>query len=337
MQASRSAVTRGLAPCLAAPASLSRPRGASHVHPDRTDPQSLDAQIPPRPDGDGRGHVRGARPISGRALAARQGAHGAAGGDRRLFRQRLHLGDQGRRRVAALEARGARSGDRILPLGRAADRDRWRRRGRERRILRREGFRDGRGDQGADRDPGEAGGGGRRRRHHLQGLPRGNRLSQDEGRVLRLPLLDGDAETRNREPAQALPAGRSGGGIVRGLTAHGPSCRGCPMFYHWLFLSLFVLMWGGWFALWNVMAFRVKEAAQSEGRLSRLTHAVPLLVAAYLLFARVPVPLLNDRFIPPAIWSATLGAALTFAGLAFSIWARFVIAGNWSSYVEFKR
>ena len=63
----------------------------------------------------------------------------------------------------------------------------------------------------------------------------------------------------------------------------------------------------------------------------------PLLFAAYLLFAQVPLPLLNDRFAPPAIWSATLGAALTFAGLAFSIWARFVIAGNWSSYVEFKR
>ena len=109
------------------------------------------------------------------------------------------------------------------------------------------------------------------------------------------------------------------------------------MFYHWLFLSLFVLMWGGWFALWNVMAFRMKEAAQSEGRLSRLTHVVPLLVAAYLLFARVPLPLLNDRFAPQAIWSATLGAALTFAGLAFCIWARFTIAGNWSSYVEFKR
>jgi protein-S-isoprenylcysteine O-methyltransferase Ste14 len=32
-----------------------------------------------------------------------------------------------------------------------------------------------------------------------------------------------------------------------------------------------------------------------------------------------------------------LGATLTFAGLAFAIWARFVIAGNWSSYVELKR
>ena len=35
------------------------------------------------------------------------------------------------------------------------------------------------------------------------------------------------------------------------------------MFVHWLFLSLFVAMWGGWFAVWNIMARRVKEAAQS--------------------------------------------------------------------------
>jgi protein-S-isoprenylcysteine O-methyltransferase Ste14 len=109
------------------------------------------------------------------------------------------------------------------------------------------------------------------------------------------------------------------------------------MFYHWLFLSLFVLMWGGWFTLWNVMAHRVKEAAQSESAFSRLSHVVPLLIAAYLLAARAPLPLLNERFAPIAIWLAALGAALTFAGLAFSIWARFTIADNWSSYVELKR
>jgi protein-S-isoprenylcysteine O-methyltransferase Ste14 len=109
------------------------------------------------------------------------------------------------------------------------------------------------------------------------------------------------------------------------------------MFYHWLFLSLFVAMWGGWFTLWSVMARSVKEAAQSESAGSRLSHVIPLLVAAYLLAARAPLPLLNDRFAPLAIWPAALGAALTFAGLAFSVWARFVIAGNWSSYVELKR
>ena len=109
------------------------------------------------------------------------------------------------------------------------------------------------------------------------------------------------------------------------------------MFYHWLFLSLFVVMWGGWFALWNVMARRVKAAAQSENAVSRLSHVVPLLIAAYLLAAPLPLPLFNERFVPVGLWLASLGAALTFVGLAFAIWARFIIAGNWSSYVELKR
>ncbi|HSV00771.1 MAG TPA: isoprenylcysteine carboxylmethyltransferase family protein [Roseiarcus sp.] len=109
------------------------------------------------------------------------------------------------------------------------------------------------------------------------------------------------------------------------------------MLVHWLFLSLFVLMWGGWLAVWNVMARRAKVVAQSESAVSRLTHVAPLLIAAYLLVAHVPLPFLNERFVPLAVWSATLGAALTFAGLAFAIWARFIIAGNWSSYVELKQ
>ena len=85
------------------------------------------------------------------------------------------------------------------------------------------------------------------------------------------------------------------------------------------------------------MARGVKEAAQSESPVSRLSHVVPLLIAAFLLAVRAPLPLLNGRFAPLAIWSAALGAALTFAGLAFCVWARFVIAGNWSGYVELKR
>ena len=48
-------------------------------------------------------------------------------------------------------------------------------------------------------------------------------------------------------------------------------------------------------------------------------------------------PCLCSTTAPLALWLAVLGAALTFAGLAFAIWARFVIAGNWSSYVELKR
>ena len=109
------------------------------------------------------------------------------------------------------------------------------------------------------------------------------------------------------------------------------------MFFYWLFLSLFVFMWAGWFVLWRVMAFRVKAAAQSESVPARLSHLVPLLIAGCLLAVRVPIPLLNDRFVPLAIWPAALGAALTFAGLVFCVWARFVLAGNWSDFVQLKQ
>jgi protein-S-isoprenylcysteine O-methyltransferase Ste14 len=111
------------------------------------------------------------------------------------------------------------------------------------------------------------------------------------------------------------------------------------MFYRWLFTSLFLLMWGGWLALWIFMARGVKKAAQSESALSRLSHFGPLLVGAYLLSAPapLPLPLLNERFAPLAVWPAALGAALTFAGLAFCVWARFTIAANWSGDVQLKR
>jgi protein-S-isoprenylcysteine O-methyltransferase Ste14 len=109
------------------------------------------------------------------------------------------------------------------------------------------------------------------------------------------------------------------------------------MFYRWLFSSLFLAMWVGWLALWAFMARDVKEAAQSESAASRLTHVGPLLIAGLLLSVRLPPPWFNDRFVPLAIWPPALGAALTFAGLAFAIWARFAIADNWSGDVQLKR
>jgi protein-S-isoprenylcysteine O-methyltransferase Ste14 len=82
----------------------------------------------------------------------------------------------------------------------------------------------------------------------------------------------------------------------------------------------------------------VKAPAQSESRSSRLTHVVPLLIAGYLLAApQSPVPLLNERFAPLALHPNTLGVALTFAGLAFRVWARLLLAGNWSGDVQVKR
>ena len=98
---------------------------------------------------------------------------------------------------------------------------------------------------------------------------------------------------------------------------------------------LIALVWLIWSAVWVAMAPGAKSVAQSESRASRLTHVVPLVVAVALLAApRVPVfPL---RFVPPGPWPGWIGAALTAAGIAFAIWARVTLAGNWSGSVTLK-
>jgi protein-S-isoprenylcysteine O-methyltransferase Ste14 len=86
------------------------------------------------------------------------------------------------------------------------------------------------------------------------------------------------------------------------------------------------------------MARGVKAVAERESMYSRLSHYLPLALAIYLLAApHVPFAVLNDRFAPLALWPVQLGAALTFAGLAFAIWARMLLGGNWSSDVTLKR
>jgi protein-S-isoprenylcysteine O-methyltransferase Ste14 len=111
------------------------------------------------------------------------------------------------------------------------------------------------------------------------------------------------------------------------------------MFYRGLFISLLVVMWAGWAAIWIAMARGVKPPAQSESRASRLAHVGPLLIAAYLLAAPAPVPApaLYGRFVPLAVRPPALGATLGFVGLALCVWARVTIAANWSSDVQLKR
>jgi protein-S-isoprenylcysteine O-methyltransferase Ste14 len=63
-----------------------------------------------------------------------------------------------------------------------------------------------------------------------------------------------------------------------------------------------------------------------------------LAIAIYLIAApNVPVTPLSERFVPLALWPVRFGAALTFLGIAFAIWARIRLAGNWSSDVTLKR
>jgi len=106
------------------------------------------------------------------------------------------------------------------------------------------------------------------------------------------------------------------------------------MVYRWLFPAL----WLAFIAVWIAMARGGKAVAERESVTSRLSHYLPLAIGVYLLAApSVPIAVLNDRFAPLTLWPVRLGAALTIAGVAFAIWARVWIAGNWSSDVTLKR
>ena len=106
------------------------------------------------------------------------------------------------------------------------------------------------------------------------------------------------------------------------------------MFYRWFF----PLLWLVFIAVWIAMARGGKAIAERESVSSRLSHYLPLAIGVCLLAApHVPIAPLDDRFAPLALWVVRLGAALTLAGVAFAIWARMWIAGNWSSDVTLKR
>lgn len=104
-----------------------------------------------------------------------------------------------------------------------------------------------------------------------------------------------------------------------------------------VYRNLFLFMWMAWALYWWALSFNVKIAAKRESLWSRLSHLGPLLLAALLLWLpSAPLALLGVRFLPLAIWPFWLGAALTAAGLLFTVWARRHIGRNWSAIVTIK-
>src|SRR5262245_27365565 len=104
-----------------------------------------------------------------------------------------------------------------------------------------------------------------------------------------------------------------------------------------LYRYLFPAMWLGWAAYWWVSSRNVKPVLDQESLRSRLSHIAPLALAGLLLSIQgLPVPALRERFLPAAEWTFVVGAALTAAGLLFSVWARRSLGANWSGTVMIK-
>jgi len=106
-----------------------------------------------------------------------------------------------------------------------------------------------------------------------------------------------------------------------------------PVIYDYLFPA----MWLGYMAYWWAMSANVKETKRRESGVSRFARMVLLVCAVALLWLpRVPIAVLNKRFLPPGTWCFWSGAAVTACGLLFSVWARRHLGKNWSQAVTVK-
>jgi len=105
-----------------------------------------------------------------------------------------------------------------------------------------------------------------------------------------------------------------------------------------LYRCLFPALWMAWVLYWWALSRHVKVTVRRESPVSRLLHIGPLVIAAFLVGAeRVPFASLDERILPWTVAFFWVGAALTAAGLLFTVWARVHLGTNWSGTVTLKR
>ena len=104
-------------------------------------------------------------------------------------------------------------------------------------------------------------------------------------------------------------------------------------------LPIFVskLLWILFGIYWIVSARKLKAVKQRESAVERLQHLLPLIAAYFLLFStQMSFAWLGKRFVPDSPLLGMLAVALTAAGVAFAIWARWHLGENWSGTVTLK-
>jgi len=96
-------------------------------------------------------------------------------------------------------------------------------------------------------------------------------------------------------------------------------------------------LWVAFYVLWMVWALRTKQVQSKESIKSRIFHRIPTIAAFCLIFLRFPQGWwIQNEVIPDNSWIEVLGVVLAIAGIAFAIWARAYLGGNWSSSVTVK-
>lgn len=101
--------------------------------------------------------------------------------------------------------------------------------------------------------------------------------------------------------------------------------------------SIIIGCWVFFIVYWLVSAARAKRIAERQSLLSALAHRIPVALGWWMMiYPRMGRPM-NWTVIPHTDWTGLVGAVICVFGLWVTIWARWTLAGNWSSDVTFKQ
>jgi protein-S-isoprenylcysteine O-methyltransferase Ste14 len=104
-----------------------------------------------------------------------------------------------------------------------------------------------------------------------------------------------------------------------------------------LFRRLALGLWLLFLLIWCVAALRTKRTSWRAPYSTRVQQMIFILAGAYLLANRSAfAPTLDRALYPMTPAVALFGLLLVLSGIAFSVWARFILGTNWSGMVTLK-
>jgi len=101
--------------------------------------------------------------------------------------------------------------------------------------------------------------------------------------------------------------------------------------------SIIIGCWIFFIGYWAISAFGQKAAAEQKSFLSSLPYRTPLTLGGLLLWFPGFHHPLNLPLTPHTDLARVLGAMVCVFGVLVTLWARWTLAGNWSSEVAFKQ
>ncbi len=109
------------------------------------------------------------------------------------------------------------------------------------------------------------------------------------------------------------------------------------MHYQVNYRQLILGLWLAWLLYWLVTAAVVKPTRRRESSGSRISHWLPLLLGIYLVsWPNVRAGWLSRQLFPDVPLRYALATVVVALGLAFTVWARMHLSGNWSGSVTQK-